>query len=586
MQLKQNEPHPGPYLFYRNGKLRKRLTPITNQPIWQSLLGSLYGDEVAARTGLEVTALLYRHQGRRLPAPARWDHTDAWLITYPDQFQRPGESNLETLRRFHEAYLADTLTGVHVLPFFPWSSDDGFSIVDYLEVDERYGTWDDITSLADETRLMVDAVANHLSAQGNWFTKWLDGEPGFEGLFRTEDPAADMTQVVRAREHPLLTRFETASGPQWVWTTFSPDQVDLDYRDPHTLLRILEVLLEYASRGAGMIRLDAVGFLWKELSSPSIHLDKTHEIVRFLRACLDETYPNVMLVTETNVPHAENVSYFGDDGVNEAQAVYQFPLPPLVLHAFKTGDPATLRSWVDSMAPPPPGTTFLNMLATHDGVGLRPLEGLLSEADLEPLLKATTESGGQVSMREAGPGVSSPYELNATWFDLIREGSTPDDAIARHLASHAVMFALQGVPAIYVHSLFGTRNDTEAVRTSGEARRINRRKFTDVATLETELADRSSITSRVFRGMTEMLRWRRSSIAFHPSAPQHLLPAPRGVIGIGRGDEGEATAEVYINTGSRRVTLDIVADSEVQGWRWSSSGSSLELGPWGAVWLT
>lgn len=566
--------------------MRKPLTPITNQRIWHPLLASLYGGEVAARISPEVAALLLRHPGRPSVEVAPWDHTDAWLITYPDQFQRPGESNLETLRHFHQAYLADTLTGVHVLPFFPWSSDDGFSIVDYLDVDERYGTWDDVTSLANETRLMVDAVANHLSAQSNWFTKWIDGEPGFEGLFRTEDPAADLTQVVRAREHPLLTRFETASGPQWVWTTFSPDQVDLDYRDPHTLLRILDVLLQYAHRGAGMIRLDAVGFLWKELSSPSIHLDETHDIVQFLRACLDETYPNVVLVTETNVPHGENVSYFGDDGLEEAHAVYQFPLPPLVLHAFNTGDPATLRSWVDSLAPPPPGTTFLNMLATHDGVGLRPLEGLLSEADLEPLLNVTRESGGHVSMREAAPGLSSPYELNATWFDLIGEDSTPDDGIARHLASHAVMFALQGVPAIYVHSLFGTRNDTEAVRSSGEARSINRRKFTDVAMLEAELAGRSSVTSRVFRGMTDMLRWRRSSTAFHPSAPQRLLPAPRGVIGIGRGEEGGTKAAVYVNTSSKRVTLDIVTGSEVQGWRWSSSGSRLELGPWGAVWLT
>lgn len=561
------------------------MNPITSQSTWKSLLTSLYGPEVAARTSPGVDAMLRRHQQPRSTTAVSWDQTDAWLITYPDQFQRQGESNLETLRQFHRTRLADSITGVHVLPFFPWSSDDGFSIVDYLRVDERYGTWADITSLAGETRLMVDAVINHLSARSPWFTNWLADDQEFDGLFRTEDPAADLTRVVRAREHPLLTEFEASSGHRWVWTTFSPDQVDLDYRDPRTLLRVLEVLLEYADRGAGMIRLDAVGFLWKERSSHSIHLRETHEVVQFLRACLDETHAHVLLITETNVPHSENISYFGDNGQREAQAIYQFPLPPLVLHAFATGDPAALRAWVDSLAPPPDGSTFLNMLATHDGVGLRPLEGLLGRGDIEPLLTATRQSGGQVSMRHVKSGVSSPYELNATWFELIRGGSTGADAIARHLASHAVMFALQGIPAIYVHSLFASGNDTDAVRRSGDARSINRRKFTDVTALEAELLDPDSNTARAFAGITEMLSWRRSSPAFHPDAPQRLLPTPDGILGIGRGDEDGSTAEVYVNTHSEPATLDIVSDSEVRGWRWSSSGSQIELGPWGTVWL-
>jgi sucrose phosphorylase len=390
---------------------------------------------------------------------------------------------------------------------------------------------------------------------------------------------------VRAREHPLLTEFATHDGPKWVWTTFSADQVDLDYRNPEVLLSALEVVLTYARHGAGMIRLDAVGFLWKEEGTPSIHLAQTHHIVQFLRACLDVAYPDVLLLTETNVPHAENVAYLGDSTVREAHAVYQFPLPPLTLHALATGDASTLKHWIADVGHPPPGTSFLNFLGSHDGVGLRPLEGIVSRAGIEQLIAATESSGGSANSRIEPDGTTRPYELNATWYDLIRGDTAGERALGRHLASHAIMLALQGIPAVYVQSLFAGHNDHDAVARSGAARSINRHRYNDVADLETQLADPTTATARSVAGLKQMLTWRRSSSAFHPDADQNVLPTPQEVLAVERTHVDGSVARVFVNVSDSQVIVDGSANSTTRGWRFAVEGHALRLGPYGIAWL-
>ncbi|MFQ5968663.1 MAG: alpha-amylase family glycosyl hydrolase, partial [Acidimicrobiia bacterium] len=395
------------------------------------LLRRLYGD-VAERVAVQVEDLVTRHR-RQAAAAAQWDETDAWLITYADQFREPHTPPLQTLRRFMTRH-TPWLTGVHVLPFYPWSSDDGFSVTDYASVDPRYGTWDDIEALAAERRLVVDAVINHMSAQGEWFRRFLDGGAEFAGFFRTADPSADLGGVVRPRTTPLLTRFDGASGEHWVWTTFSADQVDLDYRNPRVLLRMLDVLLGYANHGAACLRLDAVGFLWKEEGTTSTHLPQTHWVIQLLRSCFDDTYSNVLLLTEVHLPHAENMAYFGDGTRSEAQLVYQFALPPLVLHAVGMKDASPLVRWVASLEPPPKGTTFVNFLASHDGVGVRAAEGLIAPEAIDALAERCRAARGEVGMRTLPNGLEAPYELNCTWFDLVGLGCDEDEAVARHLA--------------------------------------------------------------------------------------------------------------------------------------------------------
>jgi sucrose phosphorylase len=372
-----------------------------------------------------------------------------------------------------------------------------------------------------------------------------------------------------------------------VWTTFSADQVDLDYRNPAVLVRMLDVLLTYVAHGANVIRLDAVGFLWKEEGSPSIHLPETHRIIQFFRACLDACDLGVILITETNVPHEENLSYLRDRTHPEANAVYQFPLPPLMLSAFTTGDATQLVAWLAALETPREGTTYLNFLSSHDGVGLRPLEGLIGSADLELLVAQAEANGGSVSSRTDGDGTRVPYELNATWFDLIRGPTTGEDALARHLASHAVMFALRGIPALYVQSLLAGENDVAGVTASGRARSINRRRFVDgdLDELGVRLSDSGSAAARSVAALRQMIELRTSSAAFHPEAGQTILDTPAQVIGIERRPEANAAARVYVNVSGTSVTIPGETDRVSAGNRWSADAGVLELGPWGYVWI-
>ncbi|MGH7911189.1 MAG: sugar phosphorylase, partial [Candidatus Dormibacteraceae bacterium] len=490
--------------------------------------------------------------GRRRP-----DQSDVLLITYADTFEGAGPP-LRTLHTFAREHLRDLVSGVHVLPFFPWSSDYGFAIKDYLKVDPRLGTWDDVDALAGEFDLMVDFVCNHLSAESGWFRSFLAGRLPERDYFLTADPRADLSAVVRPRTTPLLTEVATDAGPRWVWTTFSADQADLDYHHPSLLLRVLGVLLTYAEHGATRVRLDAVGYLWKELGTSCIHLPQTHELVKLFRDVLDLAAPGVSIVTETNVPHRDNVRYFGD-GRDEAQMVYQFPLAPLVLDAFGRGDGGHLRDWARDLSTPSEETTFFNFLASHDGIGLVPARGLLSSEELGALADRVRRGGGQVSMKSEPDGGQSPYELNATFFDALGD---PAEAWTlrrdRFLASQSIMLALAGVPGVYVHSLFGSHNFEADYRRSGWARDLNHGHL-PLSQLEARLGDPGGETAQIFSGMQALLRARRGHPAFHPAAPQALPDAPPAVLCIRRGPARGRGVLCLVNLSDRRQPVDLAS---------------------------
>jgi len=496
-------------------------------------LAFLYGEERASALleRLRIILRRFRQRNPRLPTaqecPAPQDRLtqrDAVLITYGDQVTEPGRPPLQSLADVLERTVGGVVTTVHLLPFFPYSSDDGFSVVDYTAVDPALGTWEDVERLGRRFRLMFDAVINHISAQSRWFQEFLRGNPGFADYFITVEEGTDLSQVVRPRALPLLHRFQTAQGERLVWTTFSADQVDLNYANPEVLLRIIEVLLFYVEKGAEVIRLDAIAYLWKKVGTPCIHLEETHRVVKLFRAVLDAVAPHVLLITETNVPHEENISYFGD-GHDEAQLVYQFPLPPLVLHAFHTGDGTRLSAWASGLATPSDETTFFNFLASHDGIGVRPVEGILSPSEVDALVKRTLAHGGYVSYKTNPDGSRSVYELNISFFDALSDPGSdePLDLQARRfLTSQAIMLSLAGVPGIYVHSLFGSRSYHAGVERTGHYRSINREKFRRSA-LERELADPASLRYRVFHPYHRLLRIRAAHPAFHPNGPQRVL---------------------------------------------------------------
>lgn len=562
----------------------------------QALIDAIYGQPAGAAITPRLLAMLDAFVARHPPAPPRppaerLTENDVILITYGDQVREADRPPLQTLHETLDTTFAGIVSGVHILPFFPSTSDDGFSVVDYRAVDPALGTWADIERLGQRYRLMFDAVVNHISASSAWFRDVLAGVPGAEARFHILDPATDLRGVTRPRTTPLLTPFETPTGVRYVWTTFSADQIDLNFANPEVLLEMTDVLLAYVERGASLIRLDAIGYLWKEPGTACIHLPNTHRIVQLWRAVLDVAAPDVLLITETNVPHADNVSYFGD-GSNEAQLVYQFPLAPLVLHAFASGDATRLSGWARDLAPPTPTTAFFNFLASHDGIGVVPATGILSQSEVQDLCARVERHGGRVSYKTNPDGSQSPYELNCTWFDALSDpasGEAPDRAIERFVASQAIMLALQGVPGIYVHSLVGSPNYQRGLEATGRFRTLNREKWTR-ADLEARLADPRRREGAVLRRMATLIRARRGERAFHPNGPQRVLDLHPAVFALERRTpEGDAAVLCLHNVSDARQRL-LAPGAEgardlLSGTRYASGTDVVELAPYQAAWL-
>jgi sucrose phosphorylase len=524
---------------------------------------------------------------------------DALLITYADQVRHAGEPPLNTLAEFCVRHLKGTVSGVHLLPFYPWSSDDGFSVKDFLAVEPSYGTWEDIARLGADFDLMFDAVFNHVSAQGEWFQRFLADDPRYRDFFISVAGSPNLSPVVRPRALPLLTEFSTTTGPKKVWTTFSAEQVDLNFKNPEVLLAVLEALLFYVSRGARFIRLDGIAFLWKEIDTTCLHLPQTHRIIQLLRAVLDEVAPHVLLITETNVPHADNVSYFGD-GTNEAQLVYNFALPPLVLHAIQTGNAEKLTLWAQSLTLPSDRVTFFNFLASHDGIGLNPVRGILNDAEIDALVRRTLEHGGLISYKDMPDGTRLPYEMNINYLDALSNPaqSEPAELAARKfLTAHAILLSLQGVPGIYFHSLFGSRGDRLGAEASGIPRRINREKL-DRVRLEAELNETRSLRGCVWSGMKKLLRIRRAQSAFHPQAVQRVLATDGRVFAVCRipPEKNErvlclhnVSAQPVFATGLiAEVTSALAWTDLLTGRHYNPGGASeppVELGAFQTLWL-
>jgi len=500
-----------------------------------SHLTSLYGAEEAPELLERVHKIMDSYRSRLPTRDDTLTEHDSILITYGDQVQAPNEKPLQTLSAFCKKHLTDVVRGIHILPFYPWTSDDGFSVVDYRQIDPALGNWEDVSSMQSHFRLMFDAVINHISSQSGWFRGFLHGDPHYENYFVVIEGSPDLSQVVRPRALPLLTAFDTLSGEKRVWTTFSADQIDLNYANPEVLLEILDILLQYVEHGATFIRLDAIAYLWKEIGTTCIHLPQTHSVIQFLRAALNEIASHVHLITETNVPHMDNISYFGG-GTNEAQLVYNFALPPLTLHTFHTGDARMLSDWAKTLTLPSSMTTFFNFLASHDGIGLNPARGILSNADIDALVDKVLAHSGLISYKHNADGTQSPYEMNINYFDALSNpnGHEPLDLqVDRFIAAQAIMLALVGVPGIYFHSLFGSRGWPEGVKQTGRNRTINREKL-QLDRLQDGLSNENSLRSKVFTRYSQLLKIRNSTSAFDPHGSQNILDVHPSVFAVER----------------------------------------------------
>jgi len=567
------------------------MTKLTLDSTTTHLLQQIYG-QVPRVLQLGMMELFAETVSLQRP-DSLWDERDVVLITYADQVRDGRLTPLAAQREFLLDHRLDALIRcVHLLPFFPYSSDDGFSVIDYLAVDPDSGTWQDIAKLGESFDLMFDLVLNHVSQHHPWFQGYLAGNHHYDDYFIEPDAKADLSAVVRPRSLPLLTEFASASGPQHVWTTFSADQVDLNYASPRLMLEMLRILVAYARRGARIIRLDAIAYLWKQAGTPCIHLPQTHAVVRLMRHVLDRAAPGTILLTETNVPHAENISYFGN-GNDEAHMVYQFSLPPLLLDAVHSGDTSVLQNWMRTLKLPSPQTTFFNFTASHDGIGVRPLEGIVPEERVQRLADIVRRHGGRVNTRRREDGSDVPYELNVTFLDAVADASRvpPNEHARRFLATQAIMLAMQGVPAIYFHSLVGTPNDQQGVARTGQNRSINRRKYRRHE-LDAALAQSHSLPRRVFNGYRRLLAIRRQLIAFHPQAEQQVLDlSGSGLLGFVRSHPNGKQVVVLANLTPQRQSIDPAAikvpyDNDRLARERIDAGRVIPMRPFQVRWLT
>jgi sucrose phosphorylase len=524
-----------------------------------------------------------------------WDQTDVIAITYGDSVISEGEKPLRTLKRFLDDYGDGLISGLHVLPFYPWSSDDGFAVLDYSSVNESLGDWSDIEVLAWDYHLMADLVINHCSGRSLWFENFVKGLSPGAGYFYTASPEDDLADVVRPRTSPLLREVKTHKGIEYVWCTFSHDQVDLDFRNPEVLKQFASIVRQYLDHGVRIFRLDAVAFLWKIPGTTCINLEETHELVRLFRTLVECARPDAVLITETNIPNTQNLAYFGN--VNEAHCIYNFSLPPLLVNTLITGDCAYLKQWMMSMPPAQNGTAYFNFIASHDGIGLRPAEGLLSDEELATLIATMQHFGGQVSHRRLQSGEDKPYEINIALFDALQGTVDGPDSrgVDRFICAHAIMLGMEGIPGIYIHSLLGTHNDYSRMENTGHFRAINRHQW-DWDALSEELAREGSSHGAVLWRMKELIALRRRQPAFHPNATQFTLHLGNQLFGFWRqsmdrrqsifcisnvSSEPQVLALADINLIDTEHWWDLIGEVALEG-----RGQVLELQPYQTVWIT
>ena len=548
----------------------------------KQLLSSVYNEGQLEFILSEVKGLLEKYSGQIKQVKEPISEKDICLITYGDQVYEPGERKLSILNRFIEKYLSN-ITTIHILPFYPYSSDDGFSVVDYYAVNDELGDWEDINQIGKSHKLMFDAVINHISQKSSWFEGYLSGDALYDDYFVAEDPSYDYSSVVRPRVSPLLHEFKDASGVvKHIWTTFSKDQVDLNYRNPKVLVHVLDVLMHYLAKGANILRLDAIGFMWKEKGTSSIHLSETHQLIKAIRVVLEQLNPEVILITETNVPHKENISYFGN-GSDEAHMVYNFTLPPLLAYSLLKENTAVLHKWCVSLELPTKQVCFFNFTASHDGVGVRPLDGILPKEELITLMDSAEANGGLVSYKANKDGTESPYEINCNYYSLLK-GTEVDEAagIKRFITSQAVAMAMPGLPAIYFHSLLGSQNYRMGVQQTGHNRTINREKLR-LQELEMALSNPSSLRARIFEALQQVINVRTKERAFFPYGDFEVVDFGANIFSIRRTFDGESVLTIFNFTNKeQRVDVKIscydLFDHETKS-------GTVKVGPLDFLWL-
>ena len=581
------------------------MTQTSERPaVFQNVLyhlNKVYGEfiepKALASLAHELLAVMRVNPDAPSPQPHqnKWHATDIAMITYGNSILKNDEPPLQTLKRFLDDYFSGYINSVHILPFFPFCSDDGFAVKDFFQVNPELGDWEDINAIAKDYRLMADLVINHGSSSSQWFKNFIAGHGEGHDYFYTCESDTPISSVVRPRTTPLLRETETADGIKNVWCTFSHEQVDFDFRNTEVLKTFVKIIRFYLDQGVCLFRLDAVAFLWKQAGTNCLNLPQTHELVRLLRLLIEQAQSDAVIITETNIPNRENLSYFGN--ANEAHWIYNFSLPPLLLNTLLTGNCSYLRQWLMSMPPAQNGTAYFNFIASHDGIGLRPAEGLLTDSEIASLISTMQGFGGEISWRAAENNIKKPYEINIALFDAMQGTVKGPDKWQqeRFICAHAIMLALEGIPGIYIHSLLATGNDYKRLEKHQHNRAINRHQWDDAA-IRAALTHTTNNHYQIYHKMTELIKLRMEQPAFHPNATQFTLQLGDALFGFWRQSiDRQQSIFCIFNISDQSQTLrvadlNLVATDEwhdlISGTATDSWQSEIQLTPYQCVWLS
>ena len=536
------------------------------------------------------------HDNRDVEIESIWDSSSVVLITYPDAIYRKDESTLKTLAEFVKNRLSGLSSVIHILPFLPSTSDGGFAVSNHEKIDDTFGDWNDLKNLSNTHKIMADLVLNHVSSSHPWVHQFMkSAEPGLSYIVAPNQTDI-WEKVIRPRNSSLFTNINTNKGFKNVWSTFGPDQIDVDWRNPHIFLEFLKLLVRYVNNGAEWIRLDAIAFIWKEPYTTCLHLTPVHLIVKLLNKCLKIIKPTAVLITETNVPEQENLSYLVDG--NEANLAYNFTLPPLLLESIYTGQTDLLNNWLSNWNELPNCTSLLNFTSSHDGIGLRALEGIMEDNRIHNLLVESEKRGGLVSHRRMSNGQDQPYELNISWWSAM-SNSGPDSTrfqFERFLLSQVFTLSLKGVPAFYLPSILASPNDLDSFRKTGQRRDLNREKFEADKLLDL-LKNFDSSASKNISYLNHIVKVRARLRSFHPEMSMKCIVTNISNCVILQRGLDEDRVYVVCNMSDRYLNISLLNELELPALSFKKhlidniTGSylnteSFKLNPYQVVWIS
>ncbi len=511
------------------------------------------------------------------------------VICYGDSIYSEKRKSLRVFQGFFQKKLKNYFNTIHFLPFYPSSSDSGFAVKDHYKVENKLGSWLDIRNISKSSNIMADMVINHASARGLWFKNFLKKKEPGKDYFLTVDSKFNTSNVVRPRDHKLLKKIKIFKKSDYLWRTFSSDQIDLNFRNPYVLIQFIKIMIHLINNGVTIFRLDAIAYLWKENGTKCINLKQTHEIIKLLRNIINLLNIQTTIITETNLPEKENLTYFGKN--DEANWIYNFSLPPLLIHAFLFENSSYLNKWSNNLPITKNGNCYLNFIASHDGIGIRPTEGLFDNKTLNNFIKRLKKNGSKFSYRKDRKYSKKVYEANITIFDALKKSDLDPHGIysfERYLAAHTIMISFEGIPAIYFNSLFGKSNDEAKYVITGNNRDINRYKW-NYKNIIKNLKDKKSKQSIFFNSIIKLLEIRRKQKAFHPNALRYNIKLSSKVFSFKRVSIDKKQTIICITNLSSKIQ-EIRLNKNYMSWdnligKTNFKRNILSLKPFETIWL-